>query len=75
MTNPKHLQCVGKALLTKKQAAEFFAVSERSIDRWLLDGTLPVDVKVTLAGTVRFRHQALLDHIDRQAGVADADRA
>lgn len=51
-------------LLTKKQTArDIYAVTERTIDRWFLDGTLPADAKVVIGGSVRFRTAVLLDHI------------
>lgn len=52
-----------KPLLTKKQTAEFYSVTKRSIDRWLLDGTLPADAKVIIGGSVRFRTSVLMAHI------------
>ncbi len=60
-----------KPLLTKKATATFFDVSERTIDRWLLEGVLPAEAKVVLGGSVRFRSSVLIDHI---AGV-QADHA
>ena len=51
-------------LLTKKQVAkEFFSVSERTIDRWLLEGDLPIKVKIVVGGSVRFRTDVLLDYV------------
>lgn len=51
-------------LLTKKQVAqEFFSVTERTIDRWLLKGDLPIDVKMVVGGSVRFRTDVLLDYV------------
>lgn len=41
--------------LTKKETAAYFSVTERTIDRWLRDGTLPADARVLVGGTVRFR--------------------
>ncbi|TWU33807.1 helix-turn-helix transcriptional regulator [Novipirellula artificiosorum] len=52
-------------LLTKKDAAEYFSVSERTIDRWLLEGTLPEAARVNIGGTVRFRLSVLEDHISK----------
>ena len=51
-------------LQTKKQAAEFYAVTERTIDRWLIEGTLPADAKVVIGGSVRFRTAVLMDHVN-----------
>jgi hypothetical protein len=50
-------------LQTKKQAAKFYGVTERTIDRWLLDGVLPADAKIVIGGSVRFRTDVLLAHI------------
>lgn len=57
-----------KSLKTKKETATFLSVSERTVDRWLLDGTLPANVKVIIGGSVRFRHDVLLNHIEAMAG-------
>lgn len=57
-------QQITKALLTKKETAEFYGVTERTIDRWLLDETIPATAKVVIGSSVRFRQQVLLDHID-----------
>lgn len=51
-------------LLTKKQTAEFYSTTTRTIDRWLLEGTLPADAKVVIGGSVRFRTAVLMDHIN-----------
>lgn len=51
-------------LLTKKQTAEFYATTTRTIDRWLLEGTLPADAKVVIGGSVRFRTAVLMNHIN-----------
>ncbi|EMB14571.1 hypothetical protein RE6C_04993 [Rhodopirellula europaea 6C] len=40
--------------LTKKEAAQYYSVSERTIDRWLLEGVLPPQAKLTIGGTIRF---------------------
>ena len=61
-----------KPLLTKKETASLFAVSERTIDRWLLESILPADAKVVVGGSVRFRTTVLLDHINSQGCVSDA---
>ena len=50
-------------LLTKKQTAKFYTVTERTIDRWLLEGILPADAKVIIGGSVRFRTSVLMAHI------------
>jgi len=55
-------------LQNKKQAAEFYGVSERTIDRWLAEGTLPASAKVTIGGCVRFRTAALMAHINGSDG-------
>ena len=60
------------ALLTKKQTAQFYATTTRTIDRWLLEGTLPADAKVVIGGSVRFRTAVLMDHIN---GTTTADNA
>ncbi len=51
-------------LLTKKQTAEFYATTTRTIDRWLHEGTLPADAKVIIGGSVRFRAAVLIAHIN-----------
>lgn len=51
-------------LQTKKETAQFYAVTQRTIDRWLLEGTLPTDAKVVIGGSVRFRTAVLLAHIN-----------
>jgi excisionase family DNA binding protein len=60
-----------KLLLTKKEAASFFSVSNRTIDRWLKDGVLPSDAKCMIGGVVRFSLPVLLKHVDG----ADVDAA
>jgi excisionase family DNA binding protein len=40
--------------MTKKQVADFFQVSERTIDRWRAEGRLPY---FKYRGTVRFRSE------------------
>lgn len=49
-------------LQTKKQAAAFYAVSERTIDRWLCEGILPKKARVVVGGSVRFRPEVLMEH-------------
>jgi len=51
-------------LLTKKQTAELYAVTQRTIDRWLLEGILPAQAKYVKGGSVRFRSEVLLADID-----------
>jgi excisionase family DNA binding protein len=50
--------------LTKKETAAYFSVSERTIDRWLVDGSLPQNIKIVVGGSVRFRIQLLQKHLD-----------
>jgi predicted DNA-binding transcriptional regulator AlpA len=57
-----------KPLLTKPETAKFYAVTQRTIDRWLLEGTLPADAKVIIGGSVRFRTAVLMAHISGNAG-------
>lgn len=54
-----------KPLLTKKETAEFYTVSQRTIDRWLMDGTLPLAAKVVIGGSVRYRTDFLLRSLGR----------
>ena len=61
-----------KPLLTKKETASLFAVSERTIDRWLLESILPTHAKIIVGGSVRFRTTVLLDHINAQVRVSHA---
>jgi excisionase family DNA binding protein len=56
-------QAAPPSLWNKKEAAEFYGVSERTIDRWLANGTLPRTAKVVIGGVVCFRTAVLLDHI------------
>ena len=60
-----------KPLLTKKETASLFAVSERTIDRWLLESILPWDAKIIVGGSVRFRTTVLLDHINARGCESD----
>lgn len=62
-------------LQTKKQAAKFYGVTERTIDRWFLDGTLPADAKIVIGGSVRFRTAVLLDHIAGLSASKDGGEA
>ncbi len=58
--------------LTKRQFAALFQVTERTIDRWLLDGELPPESKLTIGGCVRFRPAALEEWIkSRLSGRSD----
>lgn len=50
-------------LLTKKQVAELFSASTRTIDRWLLTGEIPPRSKLVIGGSVRFRTAVLMTHI------------
>lgn len=52
-----------KTLLTKKETANFFSVTERTIDRWLLEGILSASAKIIIGGSVRFRTDVLLECI------------
>ncbi|MEM6366052.1 MAG: DNA-binding protein [Planctomycetota bacterium] len=52
-------------LLTKKQTAEFYSATTPSIDRWLLEGTLPTDTKVVIGSSVRLRTAVLMNRINR----------
>lgn len=45
----------GERFLTKRQFAAILQVTERTIDRWLLEGALPLECKFTIGGSVRFR--------------------
>lgn len=54
-------------LLTKKETAEFFSVSERTIDRWLVESVLPTNAKVIIGGSSRFRTLVLLEVIEHVA--------
>jgi excisionase family DNA binding protein len=49
--------------LTKKQFAALLQVTERTIDRWLLEGTLPSESKFAIGGSVRFRPVVLEEWI------------
>ncbi|EMI55836.1 MerR family transcriptional regulator [Rhodopirellula sallentina] len=60
----KSVQEAYPPLITKKQTAEFYATTTRTIDRWLLEGVLPADAKVVIGGSVRFRTSVLVAHID-----------
>ena len=62
----------GERFLTKPQFAALLQVSERTLDRWLLDGDLPPETRLTIGGCVRFRPVALEQWISsRQNGKAD----
>jgi hypothetical protein len=56
------------ALWTKKEAAAFYGVRERTIDRWLRSEELPAEAKVRIGGTVRFRSQILIDALKQEEG-------
>lgn len=49
--------------LTKKQFAALLQVTERTIDRWLLEGALPSESKLRIGGSVRFRPVVLEEWI------------
>ncbi len=51
-------------LLTKRQTAELYGVTTRTVDRWLSDGVLPADARVMIGGAIRYRRSVLMDHID-----------
>ena len=40
-------------LMTKREAAEIYGVTTRTVDRWLADGVLPADARVLICGSVR----------------------
>ncbi len=42
-------------LWSKREVADFYRVSERTIDRWLAAGVIPSDAKIVLGSTVRLR--------------------
>lgn len=58
----EELKSIG--LWKRRQAAEYYGVSERTIDRWILTGVLPGNAKVSIGGTVRFRAEVMVEHID-----------
>ncbi len=51
-------------LLTKRQTAELYGVTTRTVDRWLSDGVLPADARVLIGGAVRYRRAVLIRHIE-----------
>lgn len=53
-------------LLTKPQFAAQLATSQRTIDRWYVEGRLPAGLRVEISGTVRFREDIATEWI--QAG-------
>ena len=61
MANSERAQEVVLRLITVRQAADSFKVSERSIRRMLLDGSLPF---VRLGRSVRIRPQDLTDFVE-----------
>ena len=63
MAESTHDQLDRKPLLTKSETAELFSTTPRTIDRWLVEGVLPTNVKVRVGGSVRFRTSELLNHI------------
>ena len=68
-------QAAIKPLMTKKETAAFYAVTERTIDRWLLEGILPAHAKVVKGGSVRFRTAVLLADIEGTTTNADGGAA
>ena len=60
----KKVQEAFPPLLNKRQTAEFYATTTRTIDRWLYEGILPADAKVVIGGSVRFRTAVLMAHIN-----------
>lgn len=42
-------------LLTKRQLAEWLQVSQRTIDRWTTENRFPEEMRVSVAGTPRYR--------------------
>jgi len=61
-----------EVFLTKRQFAALLQVTERTIDRWLSDGELPPESKLSIGGCVRFRPVALEQWISsRQNDMAD----
>ncbi|GEM_PF-1077191 len=62
----------GESFLTKRQFAALLQVTERTIDRWLLDGELPPETKLAIGGSVRFRPLVLEQWINSsQSGRVD----
>ena len=53
----------GERFLTKRQFAALLQVTERTIDRWLLEGALPPETKLCIGGSVRFRPVVLEEWI------------
>ena len=49
--------------LKKSQVAEMFQVTERTIEKWVSDGSLPA---VRLGRTVRFDREAILKKVREQ---------
>ncbi len=75
MASSRKVQQDYPPLLTKKQTAEFYATTPRTIDRWLLEGDLPVHAKVVIGGSVRFRTVVLMNHIEGSTGKRDEGEA
>ena len=62
----------GERFLTKRQFAALLQVTPRTVDRWLLDGELPPETRLTIGGCVRFRPVALEQWINsRQNDMTD----
>jgi predicted DNA-binding transcriptional regulator AlpA len=51
-------------LLNKRQLAEWLQVSQRTVDRWTTENRFPDDMKVTVAGTPRYRADIAAEWID-----------
>lgn len=64
MATSNQVQRTFPPLLTKKQTAELYTTTTRTIDRGLLEGTLPADAKFVIGGSVRFRTAVLLAHVN-----------
>ena len=43
-------------LMTKREVADFFGISERTLDRWRREGTIDA---IKMGGIVRFREEAV----------------
>lgn len=58
-------------LWTKKEAAAYYRVSARTIDRWLSEQVIPTHARVEVGGVVRFRPDVLIASVE-SGGAADA---
>ena len=62
----------GERFLTKRQFAALLQVTARTIDRWMSNGELPPEIRLSIGGCVRFRPVALEQWISpRQNDMAD----